>query len=97
MSVSPKTRAHVQIHGRVQGVFFRASAQDEARALGLVGWVANCDDGSVQLVAEGEEKLVERLILWCHQGPPGARVTDVEVRRGPATGEFRDFSVRRLP
>ena len=91
----PEARAHLRIAGRVQGVCFRASAQDEAQALGLTGWVRNCNDGSVELVAEGEERLVERFILWCHQGPPGARVTDVEVTRGPATGGFEGFSVRR--
>lgn len=90
-----RVRAHIQVRGRVQGVFFRGSACDEAEALGLTGWVRNCADGSVELVAEGEEKLVERFILWCHQGPPAARVTDVEVGRFPATGEFQSFGVRR--
>lgn len=75
-------------------MYFRASAEEEALALGLTGWVRNCRDGSVELVAEGEEKRVERLILWCHQGPPGARVTDVEITRSPATGEFQEFTVR---
>ena len=90
----PHVRVQLRIRGRVQGVFFRASALDEARALGLTGWVRNRSDGSVEAVAEGEETRVERFVTWCHAGPPGARVTDVEVSRGPATGETTGFSVR---
>jgi acylphosphatase len=87
-------RAHLRIHGFVQGVFYRASARRQAAALGLDGFVRNRDDGSVEVVAEGEEAAVDELIAWCRLGPPGARVTDVEVERGPATGELRGFSVR---
>ena len=90
-----KKRAHVRVRGRVQGVFFRGSAEDEARALGLGGWVRNDTNGTVEAVVEGEEKLVDRFVVWCHQGPPGALVTDVEVEREEATGEFRDFRIRR--
>jgi acylphosphatase len=90
-----EVRVHVEIHGRVQGVFFRGAAEEEAQALGLAGWVRNREDGTVEAVAEGEEKLVERFLLWCHHGPPGARVIHVDVTRSPATGELKGFSVRR--
>jgi acylphosphatase len=89
------TRVHLVIRGRVQGVFFRGSAEDEATALGLTGWVRNCRDGTVELVAEGEESRIERLVAWCHQGPQGALVTDVDVLRETPTGEFTDFRVVR--
>jgi acylphosphatase len=87
-------RVRLRITGRVQGVYYRASARDEARALGLTGWVRNLPDGSVELVAEGEEPRIDRLVAWCRQGPPGARVDEVEVSRSEPTGEFRDFRIR---
>jgi acylphosphatase len=87
-------RVHLRISGRVQGVFFRGSTEDEANALGLAGWVRNRSDGTVEVVAEGEARIVERFVAWCHCGPPGARVADVEVTRSEATGEFPRFEVR---
>ena len=85
---------HLIIHGRVQGVFFRASAVEQARASGLTGWVRNADDGSVEVVAEGDERALERLLSWCRHGPPGAEVDGVEQTSGAATGEFRSFQSR---
>lgn len=87
-------RLHVVVRGRVQGVYFRASARDRARQLGVTGWVRNCADGSVELVAEGTTERLAQLLTWCHGGPPGALVTDVEVRWQDATGEFVDFVIR---
>jgi len=88
-------RAHLRVRGRVQGVFFRGSMCGEARRFGVRGWVRNCLDGSVEAVAEGPRAAVDRLIVWAHQGPPGALVTDVEVGWEPGSGEFLDFSTRR--
>lgn len=88
-----KVRAHVLIEGRVQGVFFRAYTQDEARRRKVSGWVKNRFDGSVEAVLEGEKADVEALIAWCHSGPPHARVKQVKVQWETYTGEFRDFSV----
>jgi acylphosphatase len=73
-------RKRIRVEGRVQGVAFRAVTTATARELGLCGWVANRDDGSVEVVTAGDEGTVAALIQWCHQGPPGARVTRVEVR-----------------
>jgi len=87
-------RVHVVVCGRVQGVYFRASTRDRARQLNLAGWVRNCSDGSVELVAEGEKAKVEQLLAWCHGGPPGAVVTDLKVEWQEATGEFVGFAVK---
>jgi acylphosphatase len=70
----------VVIRGRVQGVFFRDGAQDQARALRVAGWVRNRSDGSVEGVFEGPRPAVERMIEWCRTGPPRANVEEVEVK-----------------
>jgi acylphosphatase len=72
-------RAHVVVHGRVQGVFFRDGVREQARALGIAGWVRNRIDGTVEGAFEGPRAAVERLVSWCRTGPPRARVEDVEV------------------
>ncbi len=89
----PRVRARVMISGKVQGVFFRASAEDEARSRGLAGWVRNTPDGQVEGVFEGERAAVETMIAWCRRGPPAARVTGVAVTWEGPRGE-RGFSVR---
>mgnify|MGYP002629708967 CR=1 FL=1 len=91
----PTQRLQAQIHGRVQGVWFRGSTQDHAVALGLKGWVRNCPDGTVELVAEGPRDHLEALLAWCHRGPSGARVERVESTWTAAEGGFDDFAVRR--
>jgi acylphosphatase len=89
-----KVRAHVFISGMVQGVFFRSETRDEAKKLGVKGWVGNLSDGRVEAVFEGEEKNVKGLIEFCRRGPPGARVTGVNLIWENYTGEFRNFEVR---
>ncbi len=88
-----EARAHVYIEGRVQGVFFRASTREEARLLGLRGWVKNCRDGRVEAVFEGESQKVEEVLKWCNKGPAGASVTKVDVSREQPTNEFDTFSI----
>ena len=88
------TRVRATVYGTVQGVFFRASTQREARKLDLVGWVRNRDDGSVELEAQGDARAVDRLLEWCWVGPPDAtvrRVTSelVAAREGEGTFEVR--------
>ena len=75
------TRAHLVIHGRVQGVFYRQSAQETAEGLGLRGWVRNRRDGTVEAVVEGEPGGVDAFVAWCHRGPPMASVSQVELTR----------------
>lgn len=88
-------RVRLIIKGRVQGVWYRASAQKAAQARGLAGWVRNLPDGSVEAIAEGPRETLEAFITWCRQGPPGARVDDVTTEWSAATGEFAGFDVRR--
>jgi len=71
--------ARLKISGRVQGVFYRVSTRDMARELGLSGFVRNASDGSVEVLAAGDRRLVEELIAWCHRGPSGSRVDRVDV------------------
>ena len=89
------TRVHLVVSGRVQGVFYRASAQQEAMRLGLTGEIRNLPDGSVEVIVEGMKESVEDFIEWCRQGPPAARVEHVRVRWSAAHGEFRTFMVAR--
>lgn len=72
------TRARVVIHGRVQGVWFRAWTSQEAERHRLTGWVRNRRDGTVEAVFAGDEAAVEAMIEACREGPPAARVTRVE-------------------
>lgn len=84
---------HCKIHGRVQGVFFRAATCGEARRLGLTGWVKNCADGSVECMAEGPMEQLNQLREWLSHGPSAARVERVEEQWRDASGEFKEFGV----
>jgi acylphosphatase len=86
-------RARVIIEGLVQGVFFRASTQDEARRNNLRGWVRNNPDGTVEAVFEGDNTDVQAMIEWCNRGPANAKVTNVNVRFEEYQDEFRDFLI----
>ena len=83
----PMVRRHVVVHGRVQGVFFRASCEQEAGRLGLAGWVTNRPDGTVEAVFEGEPAAVDQMVAWCRGGPPRASVTEVVVTDEEPQGE----------
>lgn len=89
-----RTRAHVHITGRVQGVFFRANTRDQARKRGVDGWVRNLDDGRVEAVFEGPQSAVDAMIEWCHEGSPAAEVTDVAVTTEEPEG-LEGFEIRR--
>jgi acylphosphatase len=91
--VSGTVRAHIRVTGRVQGVYFRQTTAQEASLLGVSGWVRNLPDGDVEAVVEGEPERVDRLIAWCHHGPPAARVDGVSVSWETVTGEFTSFSI----
>jgi acylphosphatase len=74
------------VHGRVQGVFYRASAEQEATRLGVAGWVRNLPDGTVELVVEGDDAAVGRMLDWAGRGPSRAEVTGVDVEGRPEEG-----------
>jgi acylphosphatase len=84
----------LKIYGRVQMVFFRDSARREAEKLKLVGWVRNEPNGTVRIVAEGEEARLKQLINWCYNGPILAKVTKIDAKWQRATGQFKEFEIR---
>lgn len=86
-------RRHLWVSGRVQGVWYRGTCADQARAAGVSGWARNLADGRVEVVAEGEPEAVDQLVEWCHQGPAYARVTGVEVQAEAPEG-LTGFAVR---
>jgi acylphosphatase len=86
-------RRRVVVYGRVQGVFFRDSARERARAHGVAGWVRNRPDGSVEAVLEGSEEAVDRVLRFFETGPPRARVERVDVGREPPQG-LEGFLIR---
>ena len=90
----PQVARHVRVTGRVQGVFFRAWAQGEARELEISGWIRNCDDGSVEAHLEGDEHDVARLTERLGRGPSNAQVDDVSVEEALPQGLGR-FELRR--
>lgn len=94
MSSGANIRTHALVFGRVQGVFYRASAQSEADRLGLAGWVRNRTSGTVELVAEGPGDAVAALLAWCRTGPPAARVERVEHTESEPVGLSGGFDVR---
>ena len=89
-----KKQVHLLIYGRVQGVFFRASAAQIARQLKLSGFARNLPDGGVEVVAEGEEEFLKKMAGWCHKGPVGAYVERVDVEWNEATERFTSFGIR---
>ena len=94
MTGGGRSRVHVWISGRVQGVGFRYSTCEQAERLGLGGWVRNLTDGRVEAVFEGPAAEVAQAVNWCRQGPAGAWVSDVRTESESLTGEsgFRERS-----
>ncbi len=90
-----RARVHLLVEGLVQGVAFRAYTTEEARRLGVQGWVRNLPDGRVEVLAEGERAAVEALAAWCRRGPPAARVADVVATWEAWRGDLGAFGTRR--
>jgi acylphosphatase len=86
----------VQVSGRVQGVAFRYHALEEARRLGVAGWVRNLPDGRVEAWVEGDPAAVDDMLAWLRRGPPHARVDRLEVEEAHPRG-LDAFEVVRGP
>ncbi len=84
----------IRVHGRVQGVFFRASTRSVARRLGLSGWVRNETDGSVLIEAAGPCEALQAFVDWCRHGPEGARVEAIDLDWHPAGEMPPGFAIR---
>ena len=82
---------HLTVHGRVQGVYFRQSMQNEAQRLALSGWVRNRSDGTVEAVVHGESGAVDAILHWAQRGPDLARVERVDTY--PTDGNYTGFEV----
>ena len=85
---------HLLIKGKVQGVFYRASAKQVADKLGLTGWIKNTVQGEVEALATGDEPSLQKFVTWCEQGPAGAVVSKVVATTMVETS-FVDFKVIR--
>jgi len=86
-------RIEIRVFGMVQGVFFRTTTRDVARKLRLKGTVRNMRDGSVEIIAEGSEERLNKLISFAKQGPPSAKVYDIQVKWEQVRGDFSYFKV----
>lgn len=93
--MSQAVRAHIIVTGLVQGVYYRVTMKQEARTLGINGWVKNRPDKSVEAVIEGDKERVDQLINWCRQGPPDSQVSAVQVEWGNFIGEYQAFRIVR--
>jgi acylphosphatase len=82
------------VSGKVQGVFYRASARDVAKSLGLMGSIWNLPDGSVQIEVEGDQEVINKFYAWCLEGPPRAVVDRIEIKEGTLKG-YSEFSIAR--
>jgi acylphosphatase len=88
------THYTIVISGKVQGVFYRASAKQKAEELGIKGFAQNLPNGNVLIEAEGEESQLKELISWCRQGPPNAHVSNAHVNEGALQG-YASFTIKR--
>jgi len=88
-------RVHILVSGRVQGVWFRAATAEVAKGLGIVGWVRNLPNGSVEIEAQGPAGQISEFIAWCRMGPPRASVEQLEVSDRSPSDDCVVFEVRR--
>ena len=86
-------RVRATVSGRVQGVWYRAHTREKAVGLGIVGFVRNLPDGTVEIVAQGDDAQVDTLMDWARVGPPMAEVSEVRVREMVEDEEFNSFEV----
>lgn len=83
----------IQVFGRVQGVFYRAYVEKEAKNHNLTGWVKNNSDRSVTILAQGQKEKLKEFIEWCKKGSPLSKVKSVKIVWQKPTQEFKDFKI----
>jgi len=83
----------IRVHAIISGVCFRMETKKKANACQVCGWVKNLPDGTVEAVFEGERPSVEEVVVWCHQGPPAAKVKEVMVSEQPFIGDWEGFYI----
>jgi len=91
---SERSRVHLQVHGKVQGVFFRHFVKQTADSLELTGWARNTSEGTVEIMAEGDKGKLRELIVKCKKGPAIAQVDNVDYEWGEFTGKFNNFYIK---
>jgi len=91
--MSNRSAFRAVVYGLVQGVNYRYFVQRNAESLGLTGYVCNLDDGSVEVVAEGDKEKLAQLIAKLKAGPRAARVERVDMEWGEYSGKYRDFGI----
>ncbi len=87
-------RVYLLISGKVQGVYFRQNLKQISKRYNINGWVKNLENGKVEAILEGDEKHIKEVIEWCHVGPSGARVDNVEIKFEEYKGEFNSFTIK---
>lgn len=93
MSLEIAKQAIIKITGKVQGVFYRAYAREQALSLGLTGYARNMDDGSVEILVQGKEVAIKGFIQWCQKGSPSAKVDGVSVKWDPTVKLAEGFRI----
>ncbi|HHE76436.1 MAG TPA: acylphosphatase [Candidatus Parcubacteria bacterium] len=88
-------RAHIFVSGVVQGVFFRASVAEKARNLDLSGWIKNLDDGRVEIIFEGSEERIKKMVFWIRSEPGMWRIKDIQIEWQSYKEDFNNFEIRR--
>ena len=89
-----KSRSHIFVSGKVQGVFFRENTRKKAAEFGLSGFVRNLPNGKVEAVFEGEKEKIEKIIQWIKKGSETAQVENIEIDWQNSQGEFKNFKIR---
>lgn len=94
MQHPPSSHRRIRVTGRVQGVWYRKSASEEALRSDLAGTVKNLPDGSVLIHVQGPADQVDQFLHWCRKGPPKAEVANVDTEELPLV-EYNGFSIER--
>jgi acylphosphatase len=89
-----KSRSHIFVSGKVQGVFFRENTREKAAEFGLNGFIRNLQNGKVEAIFEGEKEKIEKIIQWIKKGPETTQVENIEINWQNYKGEFKNFEIR---